>query len=258
MSGRPFAREDLVPKDSQDVAAEVSKRRKGMIAALVAILIVMLAIVGMAYTMELGPFAPTVTPADSPQQTAKPSKESSETSIPVSVSLPAVEAQEAMFWEQMASAETIQELVDDKFATFELGDVATKDGTVEIRVKATYRDATSISGSMVMREYDKSWFFASITRDGHSAATPVTGEADPAVAKAIAEGNAANQEIPVAVIDGGHKLITIEKVTKGSGTAIIDATFSGGSAATAKGQITCIAKQVGGVTHWFITGFALQ
>ena len=248
-------------EENQAAVAEVSKSKKGMIAALVAILLVVLAIVGVAYAMELGPFAPAE--SNEPAQQTPPaddesSEESTETSAPVSVSLPPADAQEVMFWEQMASAATIQELVDDKFATFELSEVVAKDSSAEVRVKATYRDATSISGWMIMREYDKSWFFASITRDGNSMTTPVSGPADAAVTKAIAEGNAANQEIPAAIIDGGYKLITVEKVTKGSGTAIIDVTFSGGSAAATKGQITCVSKEIGGVTHWFITGFAKQ
>lgn len=248
-------------EENQAVAADVSKSKKGMIFALVAILLVVLAIVGVAYAMELGPFAPAES-AEPVQQTppsdAEPSQESTETSAATSVSLPPADAQEVMFWEQMASAETIAELVDDKFATFELSDVAKKDGSAEVRVKATYRDATSISGWMILREYNNSWFFASITRDGNPMTTPVSGGADAAVTKAIAEGNAANQEIPSAILDGGYKLITVEKVTKGSGTAIVDVTFSGGSAATTKGQITCISKEIAGVTHWFITGFAKQ
>lgn len=247
-------------EENQAVVAEVAKSKKGMIAALVAILLVLAAIVGVAYAMELGPFAPAE--SNEPVQQTPPaddeSDESTETSAPASVSLPPADAQEVMFWEQMASAVTIAELVDDKFASFTVTKVSSGTEAATVGITAAYRDGVTVNGSIVLRSYNEAWFVASMSKDGAVQATPVAGAADEAVAKAIAEGCAANQEIPAAIIDGGYKLITVDKVTKGSGTAMIDVTFSGGTATTTKGQITCISKEIGGVIHWFVTGFAKQ
>lgn len=245
--------------EDNQAAADVSKSRKGVMTALLAILLVIAAIVGVAYAMELGPFAPPAAEPveEAPEQPAEePAAEETETPAPSITTLPSAEAQEVMYWEQIASAEQIADLVDDKFASFELGQKATNTETADIKVTGTYRDGGTLSGWILLRKYNESWFFARITRDGNPTTAPVSGAVDMAVAKAIAEGNAANQEIPVAILDGGYTKITIDKVAKGSGTALVDATFSGGSLPEATGQITCISKDVGGVTKWFITGFA--
>lgn len=247
--------------EENQAAVDISKSRKGVMTALLAILLVIAAIVGVAYAMQLGPFAapeaePVVqTPEPAEEEVEEEAEEASEAAAPATVSLPSLEAQEVMYWEQVASAEQIADLVDDRIASFELGQKATNSDTVDIKVAAAYRDGGTLSGWLLLRKYNNGWFFARITRDGNPATTPVSGTADMAVAKAIAEGNAANQEIPVALVDGGYTTITIDKVAKGSGTALIDVTLSGGSLPETKGQITCISKDVSGVTKWFITGF---
>jgi hypothetical protein len=244
----------------QNPAAEVAKHRKGMTTALLAILLVIVAIVGAAYALGVGPFGAWDTePADTAQSPTKPSTEDTEsvvTTVAPAVKLPPTDAQEVMYWEQIASAEQISDLVADKFAEFELSQIAENTATADIRVKATYREGGELNGWMLLRKYNDAWFFAMITRDGNPTTTPVSGAADMAVAKAIAEGNAANQEIPAAILEGSFTKIVVNRVTAGSGTALIDVTFSGGTAEDAKGQISCISKKIGGETRWFITAFA--
>lgn len=245
--------------DENQAAADVSKSRKGVMTALLAILLVIAVIVGGAYALGIGPFAaPKAEPADTtpvePVEDETEAQESTGTPAPA-VSLPPGEAQEVMYWEQIASAEQLSDLVDGKFASFELGQVATNSATADIKVTGTYSEGGTLSGWLLLREYNDAWFFSMITRDGNPTTTPVSGTADMAVARAIAEGNAANQEIPEAIVDGGYKKIAIDKVTKGSGTALVNVTFSGGSLPEAEGEITCISKDVNGVTKWFVTGF---
>lgn len=243
--------------EGNQAAADVAKSRKGLTAALLAILLVIAAMVGAAYAMGVWPFETAseepevVVPGNESQEQT----ETAEATPTPSVTLPSTDAQEVMYWEQVASAEQIADMVADKFATFELSQIAETAETATIRVKATYRDGSALNGQLLLRKYSDAWYFAMITRDGNPATTPVTGATDMAVAKAITEGNAANQEIPAAILTGGYTTITIDKVTAGSGTAMIDATFSGGSAPATKGQITCISKEAGGEMKWFITGF---
>lgn len=245
--------------DDTQAAADVTKSRKGVITALVAIVLVAAAMVAVAYAMGIGPFAESgkaqVTAPEPAPSTDSDEEKEAEPTAPA-VALPSAEAQEVMFWEQVASREQTADLVDDKFASFELSQITENATTGDIRVKGTYREGGELTGWLLLRKYNTEWYFAMITRDGNPATTPVSGEADAAVTKAIAEGNAANQEVPVGLLDGSWKVITVDKVTKGSGTAMIDVTFSGGTAADAKGQITCISKTINGVTHWFITGFS--
>lgn len=243
--------------DENQAASDVAKSRKGLIAAVLAIVLVLGTIVAVAYFMELGPFAkdePTVT---NPKPEA-PSKESTEGVVATApaVQLPPTDAQEVMYWEQFASAEQISDLVQNKIAVFELSQIAKSTGTADIRVKATYRDGTVLNGWLLLRQYNGGWYFSMITRDGNATETPVSGAADMAVAKAMAEGNAANQEVPTAILAGEYTKITIEKVTAGSGTAMVDVTFSGGTEPDAKGQITCVGKDVGATKYWFVTGFS--
>lgn len=246
--------------EENQAAADVAKSRKGVMTALLAILLVIAAIVAVAYAMEIGPFegmGGQQAEETEPPATTPPADETTDTPEPApSATLPSSAAQEVMYWEQLASYEQIADLVDDKFASFDLGEVATNSEGATVRVSAVYRDGGSLTGTLLMRKFSEAWYFAMITRDGNPTTTPVSGAADMAVAKAIAEGNAANQEIPVAILDGGYTKITVDKVSKGSGTALVDVTFSGGTLPETKGQITCISKEIGGTVKWFVTGFA--
>lgn len=239
---------------------DVAKRRRGIVAAVLGIVVVIAALGAAAYIFDLWPFGEL--PGHPATQAGGTSREETKTAEPTStpapapsVTLPPLKAQQDLYWEQVASAKQINDLVDNKFASFELSQPSALADTADIRVKGNYRDGSTLEGWLLLHNYSDKWYFAMITRDGNPWTTPVTGEADLAVAKAIAEGNAANQEIPEAIIAGGYTLITIDKVTAGSGTAIVECTFSGGSG-TAKGEITCIAKDEKGTRHWFITGFA--
>jgi hypothetical protein len=65
-----------------------------------------------------------------------------------------------------------------------------------------------------------------------------------------------NQDIPRAIVSGGHTALTVDGVSTGSGTASIKITLTGGTAPRTTGTITCISKDIGGVKHWFITSFS--
>ncbi|MBN1193179.1 MAG: hypothetical protein JXA36_05775 [Coriobacteriia bacterium] len=168
---------------------------------------------------------------------------------------PTADQQNRMYWEQIWSQEQIGNLVRGEIASFTLGTVTRSGSTANVRVTANYKSGSAVSGTMVLRDYSGIWYFSSITRDGHAAITPM-GTGDTSVIAAIVSQQAANQEIPTGIISGGYKKVTVNSVSQGSGTATLNITLSGGTAAPMPGTITCVSKTIGGVKHWFITSFA--
>lgn len=168
---------------------------------------------------------------------------------------PTGDQQARMYAEQYASQEQIGKLVRGEISSFNLGAVTTSGSTASVRVTANYAAGGSISGTMVLRDYNGVWYFSSITRDGSSGGSVrVTG--DSGVIAAIVNAQAANQDIPVGIVNGGYKTLTVNGVSGGSGTASVRITLSGGSAPRTTGTITCVSKDIGGVKYWFITSFA--
>ncbi|MEL7668277.1 MAG: hypothetical protein AAGU73_08785 [Actinomycetota bacterium] len=168
---------------------------------------------------------------------------------------PTADQQSRMYWEQVASQEQIGKLVRGEISSFTLGTANRSGSTASVPVTVSYKTGGSISGTMVLRDYSGTWYFSSITRNGHTATTP-TGSGDTSVIAAIVTQQAANQDIPTGIISGAYKKVTVNSVSQGSGTATLNITLSGGTAAPMPGTITCVSKTIGGVKHWFITSFA--
>jgi hypothetical protein len=167
---------------------------------------------------------------------------------------PTGDQQARMYAEQAASQEQIGKLVRGEISSFNLGTVSTSGSTANVRVTANYAAGGSISGTMVLRDYNGIWYFSSITRDGSSGSTP-SAPGDSGVISAIITAQAANQEIPAGIISGGYKTLTVNGVSSGSGTASVRITLSGGTSPRTAGTITCVSKDIGGVKYWFITSF---
>lgn len=176
-------------------------------------------------------------------------------SQPAVVTPPTADQQSRMYWEQVASQEQIGKLVRGEISSFSLGTVSKSGSTASVPVTVSYKAGGSISGTMVIRDYSGTWYFSSITRNGHAATTP-SGSGDTSVVSAIVQQQAANQDIPTGIVSGGYKKVTVNGVSAGSGTATLNITLSGGTAAPTSGTITCVSKTIGGVKHWFITSFA--
>lgn len=247
--------------DGLQATDEVKKSRKGLIGALVALALVAGG-TSAAYLTEIGPFAPKepevveTTPAE-PEEAEEAEEETvTPVAVPATVPLPPADAQEAMYWEQVASAEHIAELVNNEFSAFKLSQVSTTGDKADIRVAATYRDGSSLSAWLLLRQYEGAWYFVSITGDGGSTEVVDLGEADAAVVKAMVEQQAANQDVYKAILDGTYDTLTITRVTSGSGTAMADIELSKNGAVPTKAQISFINTDNGAGTQWFITAFS--
>ena len=250
--------------DELQAADEVKKSRKAMLGALVAVALVAGG-TGLMYIAGFGPFAADepeiVAPKPAETDDAEAADESDEeTTTPVAseadVPLPPVDAQEAMYWEQVASATTIDDLVNNQFATFELSQVTTSSDLANIRVKATYRDGDVLNGWLVLKSYEGAWYFQSIMADGHTVATPDLGDPDADILKAMVDQQAANQDVYTAILDGTYNTFTIDTVVVGSGAKTLEITLSGPAKTGDKAKVTAITSDNGSGSQWFITAFS--
>ncbi|MDY0339626.1 MAG: hypothetical protein RBS17_00230 [Coriobacteriia bacterium] len=176
-------------------------------------------------------------------------------SKPPVVTPPTADQQSRMYWEQVGSQEQIGKLVRGEVSVISLGSASRSGSTASIPVTVGYKAGGSLSGTMVLRDYSGTWYFSSISRSGSAGSTP-SGSGDTGVVSALVQQQAANQDIPTGIVSGGYKKVTVNGVSQGSGTATLNITLSGGTAAPTSGTITCVSKTIGGVKHWFITSFA--
>lgn len=198
---------------------------------------------------------PAAAPSTGTQTSSTKSPSSVTPSQPAVTTPPTADQQSRMYWEQVASQEQIGKLVRGEISSFTLGTVNRSGSTASVPVTVSYKAGGSISGTMVIRDYSGTWYFSSITRNGHTATTP-SGSGDTSVVSAIVQQQAANQDIPTGIVSGAYKKVTVNGTSMGSGTATLNITLSGGTAAPTSGTITCVSKTIGGVKHWFITSFA--
>ena len=161
-----------------------------------------------------------------------------------------------MYWEQVASQEQITKLVNGEISAVSIGTVTKSGSTANVRITVTYKAGGSVSGTMVLRNYSGTWYFSSIARDGNSLASRTSKPGDAGIVATIVSQQATNQAIPLGIINGGYKTITVASSSKGSGTATIGITLSGGTSAKTAGTITCVSKTINGEKMWFISSFA--
>ncbi len=161
-----------------------------------------------------------------------------------------------MYWEQVASQEQIGKLVNGEISAVTIGTVTKSGSTANVRITVAYKAGGTLSGTMVLRDYSGVWYFSSIARDGNSLSTRTSKPGDAGIVSTIVSQQAANQSIPLGIINGGYKTITIAKTSMGSGTATLGITLSGGTSAKTAGTITCVSKVINGEKMWFISSFA--
>lgn len=161
-----------------------------------------------------------------------------------------------MYWEQVASQEQILKLVKGEVSSVAIGTVTKSGSTATVPLTVSYKAGGSLSGTMVLRDYSGVWYFSSIARSGNSLSVKTSKPGDTGIVSTIVSRQAANQYVPLGIINGGYKTLTIKSASMGSGTATIGITLSGGTSATTAGTITCVSKVINGEKTWFISSFA--
>lgn len=156
-----------------------------------------------------------------------------------------------LFYEQIASQDTIGELLDNKFSRFDLRPADSSNSRAKVRVKATYRSGASFSGTMVLDKIEGGWYFSTITRDGSRQVLPSTPAYDQAVVHAVVEEQSKRQKTIEAILDGTYDQLRIDEVKTGSGTKTVIGTLVGGNEKDPS-EIVAISKVIDGTQYWFI------
>lgn len=169
-------------------------------------------------------------------------------------------AQERMFSEQVASRATLQDLIDGKIHSFELGKAAVEDDSAKVPVTATLSTGSEIKGTITFAKFGDAWYFFSIARDAGKSdrASSGTHSFDSGVVATMAQAQAGPETQKVitdGILGGGFKDIAVNSVQTGPRTATLDVTLSGGSAAEARGRLVCISKTEADKTYWFLASF---
>jgi hypothetical protein len=163
-------------------------------------------------------------------------------------------AKRRMFYEQVASRETITELVEGKFASFALGTPSGTGASRSIPVTATYKAGGSFSGTLLLKRYGGAWYFAAIARSGNSlSVTPSSPGVDMAVVNTIVAQQTTNQGLISGIVAGDYDTLAPGTPYGGAGTKTIPIDLTGSPSRT--GRIVCVRKVVGPKTYWFITSF---
>jgi hypothetical protein len=242
--------------------------RKGTSKVLVAALVLVLALAAFAAVMLYGggmdaaaellasfggaqpsPSTPVKQPASAPTTKSAEASKSVESTDPAVPDGP----KRQLFYEQIASQETIGELLSNKFGRFEFGDVDKTGSSAKVRVTAVYRGGGSFSGTMVLKKIEKGWFFYTIARDGNIQRLPSSPTYDASVTDAIVDQQYEYQDTIVALIEGGYRTMDITGVKPGSGTKTIGYTLSGGTEPAKDSEAVAISKTIDGATYWFIS-----
>lgn len=246
------SREGRVSVTEESTPQNQGSHKRGLLTFAAALVVFAGAAYGL-YATNTWPFSATVTPVEQPAEQS----ETPEATAPEATK-PAVPAaiQEEIYRQQYASAAAIGDLVGGNWASFDMGQVASNAGDATLKFTATTTTGTTVGGTLGFVKNGDTWYLTSVTRDGLVKAAPAVA-VDSAVVTTIVEQQAQNQELMTQMLDGQFKKATIGSIEKGSNTATINVTLSGGPAGEKKAQIVCISTTSGATTQWFITKVSL-
>lgn len=199
---------------------------------------------------------PSVTPSTTTTKTAAPTSPAPPAVTPSAAGAALdPEARSRMFYEQIASRQTIAELAAGKFARFDLGKPVLSGADARIPVTATYGSGGSFSGTLLLKKYENAWYFAAIARDGNSLSVVKRNVAlDLAVVDTVVSDQRDNQKLIGEIVAGTYDGLTLGSPQAGAGTTQIPITMQSSSGPEA-GRIVLISKKIGKTTYWFITSF---
>jgi len=166
------------------------------------------------------------------------------------------EALEQMYKEQLQSQENLKRLVDGEVTTLELGTADVSGDTAYVPVTVSFTDGTRLSGQLHLERFSGKWYFYSIRANAtRSDDVSYPDGIDEDVVSTIVEQQAtdASQDyINRAILQGGFDSGQISAVKKGSGTAKVELTLSGGPMDQEKSQFVLVRKVAEGSTYWFV------
>jgi len=171
------------------------------------------------------------------------------------------EAQQRMFAEQVDSHESLAALVDGRIVSFKTGVARKQDASATVPLTATFKDGSTVTGNITVKQYNGTWYFFSLVRSGGQSpnpSAPATVGFDSNVVATITkqQAEAATQEmLTQGLVDGGYRTVNVERVTMGPRTATVDVSMSDGTGPASEGRLVCISKTEGATTYWFVARF---
>jgi len=166
----------------------------------------------------------------------------------------------AMYRGQLRSQRPINKLVANQVSSLRLG-IPRKSATqATVPLTLTYRDGSTVSGTMTLNKYNSRWYFAGLST-ANDQPTPNPDTISSSVVQTIVRQQAtrANQAMIVnGILGGGFRNAVVTSVAGGSGTATVNVSLSGGTSAPKSGQFVCISQSDGPTTYWFIARFVAK
>ncbi len=160
-----------------------------------------------------------------------------------------------MFYEQIASQQTISELLDNKWKRFEYRTIEVDGDVARVRVTGEYRQGGSLESVLVLHKYGGKWYFHTITAAIHEQLLPTEPKYDPKVMKAIVAAQYGRQDALEEILDGTHNRFEVLRVTKGAGTKTVVGIQTGTEQDKARTEIVALSKVIDGERYWFLAGF---
>ncbi|MDR3687701.1 MAG: hypothetical protein P4L93_12185 [Coriobacteriia bacterium] len=246
------------------------KRRGGLLAGLLVVLLAAVLLAAAVWyaggTSAIGQLGGLLSSFVSTPSGGQPAAPKPAAPAPAAVATPSAgnlppEAQQRMFAEQIDSHEPLAALVDGRIVSFETGIAHNADASATLPLTATFKDGSTIKGTVSLRKYNGTWYFFSLVRSGGQAPNPSAASTvgfDSNVVATITQQQAepSTQEmLTQGLVDGGYRTVKVESVTMGPRTATVDVSMADGTEPATEGRLVCISKTDGATTYWFVARF---
>lgn len=171
-------------------------------------------------------------------------------------------AQRRMYQEQIESQPAIQEVLGGSMTSYAISPAQINGDTAVVPLAAKYKDGSTLSGAITLRQFEGKWYFYSITRfandpepkvgnagfDSKVVAVITQQQATPVVQESIADG----------LLSGGFSVVDVTGIDRGAGTATVKVNLTGGREGDAPARFVLIKKMDGSTPYWFVAKFEKQ
>lgn len=169
-------------------------------------------------------------------------------------------ALDRMFDTQIASADSLSNLVAGHVVALTVGTPQTRDDSATVPLRVKLDDGFTHSADLTLARYGTTWYVFGLESQPHPQQEHEASSTalDMGVVGAITQqqAEAGTQETIVkGLLGGGFREVKVDSVQSGPRTSTIDVTLSGGSDLTSNGRIVLLSKTDAGMTYWFVASF---
>ena len=181
-------------------------------------------------------------------------------SKPATTSALPPEALGRMFAAQIASADSLSNLVAGHVVALAIGTPQTRSDSATVPLSVTMDGGLTHSADLTLARYGTTWYVFGLESRPHPQPEHEASSTalDMGVAAAITQqqAEAGTQDMIVnGLLGGGFREVRVDSVQAGPRTATINVALSGGSDATSEGRLVLLSKTDAGTTYWFVASF---